>query len=232
MHSRGIIQTLSLFFAAAHAISITDAKETWSIQSPFTNNLRVPVTLGVMSRCPDALLCETLFDKVIPKVAGKIDLSLTYIARLDSSDPEFGVTCRHGRDECAGNVQQLCAAKYTPTKTWWEFVTCQNYEGKDRIGSPDVAFKCARTAKIDWSDSEVGRCAGLDGSGTGEEGVQLLQESIKETDALGIIKSCTIVINGEKVCVHDGIWKDCENGHEIKDFVRQIEAAYRKLNGN
>lgn len=231
MLSRVIIQTLSLFFTVAHASFITDAQDSWSIPASFTNNLRVPVILGVMSRCPDALLCETLFDKVIPKVAEKIDLSLTFIARLNSSDSEFGVTCRHGRDECAGNVQQLCAAKYTPMNTWWEFVTCQNYEGKDRIGSPDVALKCARTAKIDWSGSGVGRCAGEDGSGTGEEGVRLLQENIKVAEALGIIKSCTIVINGEKVCVHDGTWKDCENGHEIKDFIRQIESEYRKLNG-
>ncbi len=72
-------------------------------------------------------------------------------------------------------------------KTWWEFVTCQNYEGRDRIGRPDVAFKCARTAKMNWSDGEVGRCAGLDGTGIGEEGVQLLQESVKETEALGIM---------------------------------------------
>jgi len=222
-----VIQALSLFFVAAHASSITDAQESWSFPNSVT---RVPIILGVMSRCPDALLCETLFDKVIPKVAQKIDLSLAYVARLNSSDPEFGVTCRHGRDECAGNVQQLCAAKYTPLKTWWEFVTCQNYEGKDRIGSPDVAFKCARTAKIDWSGSKVGRCAGLDGSGTGKEGVRLLQENVKDTEALGIIKSCTIMINGEKVCVHDETWKDCENGHEIKDFIRQIEAEYRKLN--
>ncbi|SRR6266702_436933 len=81
MLSRGIIPTLSLFFAAAHASSFTDAEKSWSIPSSFTNNLRVPVTLGVMSRCPDALLCETLFDKVIPKVAEKIDLSLAFIAR-------------------------------------------------------------------------------------------------------------------------------------------------------
>ncbi|KAH9049722.1 hypothetical protein EDB84DRAFT_1260526 [Lactarius hengduanensis] len=246
MLSRVIIQSLSLFFTAAHASSFTGAQDSWSIPA---KNLRVPVTLGVMSRCPDALLCETLFDKVIPKVAEKIDLSLTFIARrghtsssdrlctdspcnrLNPSDSEFGVTCRHGRDECAGNVQQLCAAKYTPMNTWWEFVTCQNYEGKDRIGRPDVALKCARTAKIDWSGSDVGRCAGEDGSGTGEEGVRLLQENIKVAEALGIIKSCTIVINGEKVCVHDGTWKDCENGHEIKDFIKQIESEYQKLNG-
>ena len=55
------------------------------------------------------------------------------------------------------------------------------------------------------------------------------------------------MINGDKVCTHDGNWKDCEvssppklavehkliriqNGHEIKDFIKQIEAEYRKLN--
>jgi hypothetical protein len=81
MLSRGIIQTLSLFFAAAHASSVTDAQNPWSIQNSFTSNLRVPVVLGVMSRCPDALLCETLFDNVIPKVADKIDLSLAYVAK-------------------------------------------------------------------------------------------------------------------------------------------------------
>ncbi|KAI0268196.1 hypothetical protein BC834DRAFT_933352 [Gloeopeniophorella convolvens] len=185
-----------------------------------------------MSRCPDALLCEALFDKVIPRVADKIDLSLAYVARLNSSEPEFGATCRHGRDECAGNVQQLCVAKYTPTKTWWEFVMCQNYQGKEKIGSPDVALKCARAARIDWETSEVGQCAGLDGSGTGEEGVQLLHESIKVIQTLGVVNSCTVVINGEKVCVHDETWKDCENGHEVHDFVKQINAEYQKLNGN
>jgi hypothetical protein len=92
----------------------------------------------------------------------------------------------HGRDECAGNVQQLCAAKHTPMKTWWEFVMCQNYQGKNHIGSSDVALKCARTAQIDWEDSGVGRCAGLDGSGTGEEGVQLLHDSIRVAESLEI----------------------------------------------
>ena len=41
--------------------------------------------LGVMSQCPDALLCETLFDKVIPRVAGKIDLSFAYVATYAAS---------------------------------------------------------------------------------------------------------------------------------------------------
>jgi gamma interferon inducible lysosomal thiol reductase (GILT) len=92
----------------------------------------------------------------------------------------------HGPEECAGNVQQLCVAKHMPLRTWWEFVMCQNYQGKDHIGSSDVALKCARTHSIDWGDSEFERCAGLDGNGTGEEGVQLLHDSIHVAESLEI----------------------------------------------
>ena len=71
-------------------------------------------------------------------------------------------------------------------KTWWEFVMCQNYHGRSDIGRPDVALKCARIHNIDWEESGVGQCVGLDGSGKGREGVQLLQDSIRVTESLGI----------------------------------------------
>ncbi|KAI0322439.1 hypothetical protein OF83DRAFT_731405 [Amylostereum chailletii] len=196
---------------------------------PF-DDVKVPVTLGVMSRCPDALLCEAVFDQVLKKVADKIDYELTYIAEVDESEPVFGVSCKHGSDECAGNVQQLCVAKYRPLKTWWAFVMCQNYQGKDKIGRADIALKCARTAGIDWETSDVGQCAGLDGSGTGEEGIELLKQSSAYTKELLIERSCTILINEEHVCIHDGTWKECENGHSATDFIRQIETEYRKIN--
>jgi hypothetical protein len=41
----------------------------------------VPVTLGVMSRCPDALLCETVFDKVLDRVHEKVDIQLAFIGK-------------------------------------------------------------------------------------------------------------------------------------------------------
>ncbi len=93
----------------------------------------------------------------------------------------------HGPEECAGNIQQLCVAKHMPLRTWWEFVMCQNYQGRDNIGSADVALKCARTHSIDWGNSEFERCAGLDGNGTGEEGVQLLHDSIHVAESLEIL---------------------------------------------
>ncbi|KAG5652425.1 hypothetical protein H0H81_005021 [Sphagnurus paluster] len=136
----------------------------------------------------------------------------------------------HGVEECAGNVQQLCVAKYESSSVWWEFVQCQNYEGRSKIGNPDLALKCASAVGIDWENSNSGRCAGLDGSGKGPEGVTLLKESVRLGQKLGVKSSCTVLISGRKVCVHDGTWKECENGHSVNDFVRQINQEYDKLN--
>ncbi|GLB33799.1 putative gamma interferon inducible lysosomal thiol reductase (GILT) [Lyophyllum shimeji] len=195
-------------------------------------DIKVPVQLGVMSRCPDALLCETLFNDVVQKASDKMDLSLVYVAKLDPLEPEFGVRCMHGPEECAGNVQQLCVRRHEPFAVWWQFVQCQNYEGRNKIGNPDITLKCAKTVGIDWENSRAGRCAGLDGSGKGIEGVGLLRESVILAEKMRIRSSCTVLINGRAVCIHDGTWKECDNGHTVGDFVRQIKEEYDKLNGD
>ncbi|EMD40824.1 hypothetical protein CERSUDRAFT_111406 [Gelatoporia subvermispora B] len=221
--------------SATFTVAVGAHEPVLQVQEPAQvsyNAVKVPVILGVMSRCPDAHLCETVFDQVLQKVSGKVDLSLSFIGTINASEPDFGVTCMHGAEECAGNVQELCAMKYTSQNEWWEFVQCQNFHGRDNVGLPETALKCANTAKIDWEGSGVGNCTGVDGSGKAEEGVKLLQESVKTSQAIGIKKSCTIIINGKQVCIHDGTWKDCENGHTVSDFVKQIEEEYQKLNGD
>ncbi|TDL29882.1 hypothetical protein BD410DRAFT_45349 [Rickenella mellea] len=193
-------------------------------------HVKVPVLLGVMSRCPDALICESVFDKVLSQVGDKVDLSLSFIGSINSSEPDFGVTCMHGPEECAGNVQELCAAKYLPQEQWWRYVQCQNYYGRYRVGDPDIALSCAATAKFSWEHSGVGTCAGVDGSGKGHEGIELLKISVNRSVELGISRSCTIMINGKRVCVRDESWKDCEAGHEPSNFAEQINYAYEELN--
>lgn len=96
----------------------------------------------------------------------------------------------HGRDECAGNVQELCAMKYTSMSVWWRFVQCQNFQGRYEVGKPETALKCAHASDIDWVTSGVGDCAGLDGSGKGTEGIALLQESVIKTKEMGIECVC------------------------------------------
>jgi hypothetical protein len=92
----------------------------------------------------------------------------------------------HGPEECRGNVQELCASKYAPLERWWDFVHCQNYEGRYKVGNPDIATRCARTAKLDLENSGIGECIGENASGTGKEGVALLQESVQNSQDMGI----------------------------------------------
>lgn len=107
--------------------------------------------------------------------------------RVNASEPDFGVTCKHGAVECAGNVQELCAIKYLQTSDWWRFVQCQNFGGRYAVGKPETALKCAGAAGIDdWENSQVGVCAGTDGSGKGGEGINLLVENVQTTAKLGI----------------------------------------------
>lgn len=47
----------------------------------FTEDVKVPVVLGVMSRCPDAMLCEAVWDRVLQRVGSKVDVSLSFIAK-------------------------------------------------------------------------------------------------------------------------------------------------------
>lgn len=204
------------------ALNVQDASQ---IQ---LENVKVPVQLGVMSQCPDALLCESAFNDVLNYASDKVELSLVYIARADDSQ-HIGIRCLHGPTECAGNIQQLCAAKYTPFKEWWSFVQCENYQGRSKIGLPETAELCSKTANIDWEGSGVGDCVG--DNSEGEEGVKLLKESIILQQELGITKSCTVMLSGRKICVHDGDWKECPRGHTVKDFVDQIEEEYNRLNG-
>jgi len=227
-----VTQNLLFTLLAACAVAALQApRDQIPLQAPKTADVKVPVTLGVMSRCPDALICESVFDRVLMRVSDQIDLSLTFLGTLNSSDSDFGVTCMHGPDECAGNVQELCAMKYAPTPQWWEFVHCQNYQGRDNIGLSETALKCANAAQFDWEESGIGACVGMDGSGKAAEGVQLLKDSVTNTASLNVTKSCTILINNKQVCVHDSEWKECEGGHTAKDFVKQIRAEYQKLNG-
>ncbi|CAL1700956.1 unnamed protein product [Somion occarium] len=229
---RGYAGALLLLAAAAYAVipilRVQDAPN--ASQALLSGGSKVPVVLGVMSRCPDAILCESVFDDVVSRTGDKIDLSLTFIGKINSSEPDYGVTCMHGPAECAGNVQELCAVKYEETPRWWKFIQCQNAQGRYKVGEPEVVFQCAKETGIDWQNGPTGKCAGTDGQGKGEKGIRLLQESVKHTESLGIQKSCTIVIAGKPVCIHDETWKECEGGHTQDDFVRQIEEEYERHN--
>lgn len=81
---------LSLFIpvylvAVAHAALLRSGS---SSQTVFSNDVKVPVTLGVMSHCPDALLCESVWNDVLQRVGDRVNISLSFIGRCVRGRPD------------------------------------------------------------------------------------------------------------------------------------------------
>jgi hypothetical protein len=80
----------------------------------------------------------------------------------------------------------MCQVCLTFAQSGPTFTNAFSYEGRYKVGLPEVALKCAETVGISWEKSGAGECAGMDGSGKGEEGVRLLRQSVQNSEKLGI----------------------------------------------
>ncbi|CAG8754226.1 890_t:CDS:2, partial [Acaulospora morrowiae] len=60
---------------------------------------KIPVELFVMSRCPDAVMCESVLSDVLKQVNEISNFTTNYIATLDDSAP-YGAYCKHANIEC------------------------------------------------------------------------------------------------------------------------------------
>jgi len=170
----------------------------------------VQVDLFVMSKCPDASFCENVFSTVVKQVGSIMDLKVNYIAK---GSP---LQCMHGNSECIGNTQQLCVADLYPKNstfgyTWFNFMLCQD-ETLSNI--PNNGQTCASRLNLNWSS--INQCT------TGDRGQKLFQASVAYTQSFNVGTSCTIYLQKQPRCVHDGVWKNCPGGYEIADFVRDI----------
>ncbi|GJJ76286.1 hypothetical protein EMPS_08645 [Entomortierella parvispora] len=141
----------------------------------------VDVTLFVMSRCPDAIRCESTFSEVFKsKSLPEINPTLSFIGALDeytsthwSTMPSVQsssltltttttvtstVTCKHGPLECAGNIQQLCFRNLflNDWRVWYAFVIGSNSWEPRRIGEEAYALQVAERILKNlepWSDN-------------------------------------------------------------------------------
>ncbi|GAA5987923.1 hypothetical protein JCM11641_004583 [Rhodosporidiobolus odoratus] len=246
--------TLQLPFSSPPSLSSSNPSP---FEAALANARFVNVQLGVMSRCPDAQLCEAVFDRVLETkvevpLAGRegtkaqtsvgelVEMGMIYIGR-ENSTASYGADCMHGDLECRGNVQQLCAAKHwgggvdevkamvggpkgkQGWDTWWNFVQCINYGETSAIGTDQRARQCAAVVGKKWDDS-LTTCV------DSREGRHLLVDSVREAKKLEITKSCTVLIEGKQVCIHDGTWKSCPIGHEVADFAKAIKEEFLLLN--
>jgi hypothetical protein len=219
---------LIVFIQAVLTLAITRPEYTPSPQkpavekreifttAPFIRNQApaplVQVDLFVMSKCPDASVCESLFLNVIKQVGNITDLRVNYIAK--NSGGSF--QCMHGNSECIGNIQQLCVTQLYPKDyAWFNFVTCQD---ETQFNIPNNAQSCASRQNLNWAN--INTCA------NGDQGQKLFKDSVAYTQSFGVGTSCTIYLQKNPRCVHDGVWKNCPGGYEVHDFVRDICSNY------
>jgi hypothetical protein len=188
---------------------------------------RVDVDLFVMSKCPDAVYCETALADVLQVVKGFTTLNMHFIGQKQ----EDGTwKCKHGDAECNGNIQQLCVelnSKNYQRYDWlFKFVLCNNKEGLDNIGSFTTAAKCLKEAGIPLAAAtKMLGCMYAPGHES------TLAADFAQTAALGVGTSCTIQVDGNTVCVRDGgEWKDCPAGTDAKDFKELFCAAFAAKN--
>lgn len=162
----------------------------------------------VMSKCPDAKFCEDTFLPVIKELAPLVTVNFTSIGgALDS----VGVpSCMHGASECEGNRQRLCAQKAAEqdgaVDKLLTFSACQD---ADAANIPKCGEACASEAGLDTADFMA--CAK-----SGGEGQSLFKAAAARSKALGIKISCTVRVQDEVFCVHNGDWTNCSSCGEDK----------------
>lgn len=181
----------------------------------------VPLEAHIMSKCPDARDC--LKEMVLPammRVNSKVNFTLSFIGKpTDSND---GIACKHGPNECMGNILELCAAHHYPDpKTYLGFVMCLERDYK-LIPQRELIEDCALEHAVDFE--LLNDCATKD---DGAFGISLLRNSVKRTSDAGVIKSCTVRLDEQIYCIRDdGEWKDCPNGAGVNDLVIAVEKLY------
>jgi len=139
------------------------------------------------------------------------------------------VACKHGEQECAGNVQELCVSHHAGRglSTWWPWLQCLNMGGPEKIGKLGYAVDCAVMSGIDWVEDGIYDCL----QAHPEEGLELLKQSMERAQLARITKSCTILVSGKTRCIRDGgEWYDCEDGHSAEELAATIQKEWERLN--
>ncbi|CAK9072924.1 unnamed protein product [Durusdinium trenchii] len=82
----------------------------------------VTVDFFVMSKCPDAKLCEETFLPVLKDLASLVSVNFTYLGTIAAT----GSQCMHGPSECEGDMQRLCVQEAASTEKLLRFAMCQD----------------------------------------------------------------------------------------------------------
>ena len=148
--------------------------------APSTGGGKVKLDFYVMSKCPYGIQVENGIAPVLEKMGDNINFNLNFIER---ENPDGSFTSLHGQTEVDGDIVQLCAIKYEPKK-YMDMIVCMN---KESGSIPQNWENCSKDNGLDVE--KIRNCY------EGNEGKQLLSESIKKTNAIGATGSPTIYVN-------------------------------------
>lgn len=218
-----------LFMLGVIVMDFYDDDDEWHLPE------KVQLEAHIMSKCPDARDC--LRDMILPamqNVSHKVDFKLSYIGTcvsvlqsdiggkslhfLRTTQDDDGVRCKHGEEECLGNMIELCAAHINPDpKVYLGFTMCMTRDYED-IPKRELVEDCALEHGI--SMQHLNDCMNKD---DGSMDVKMLQASFNRSADAGVTKSCTVRLNGNVRCIRDGgEWKECEGGSKAEDLVSDI----------
>lgn len=141
----------------------------------------VPMTIYLMSQCPYA--ARALPDYIDAAQELGVDLDVEYIGRINGDQ----LSTMHGESELQGNLQQVCARRYSPRDNWLGLLRCQV---RSFHSIPDNFEGCAQQHGIDVV--RVRRCA------NGPEGQALLRASYEEARRRGARGSPTFYFGDER----------------------------------
>lgn len=159
---------------------------------------------------------------------------------LSVSNQTSAIECKHGPEECIGDILILCAANLpfppdavispttsrTPTIRSLGFANCL-ISSYSRIPERDFVEHCALEHGLNFE--ALNECASQqeDDPNGGQHGnpplsgIALLRKSALYSEEVGVSTSCTVRLNESVWCVRDdGSWRDCaEEGEGSKPTV-------------
>ncbi|KAL7271014.1 hypothetical protein RUND412_006262 [Rhizina undulata] len=180
----------------------------------------VALDVHIMSKCPDARDCmELLVSPAMEEIAGDVDFKLEFIGRETA---EGGIACKHGPDECLGNMVHLCGFHLYTTDIALPFSMCLLHQ-YELLPEKSFIEDCAESHGVDFQ--KINDCISDLGP---EGGMALLSESVERSRDADAQVSCTVRVAGKKWCVRDGgVWKECSGGSEVGDLVKVVEEKWR-----
>jgi hypothetical protein len=206
----------SHFASAGRAVALS------AVAEPGYGEKKVDVDVFVMSKCPDAVYCESHMAPLLDELKYNINLRMHYIG---SKQEDGSWKCKHGDEECAGDLQQLCVQQYSKDYNRYNwlmnFILCNNKEGLDQTGSFATATKCLKETGVPFVEgTQMVACMYSPGRQA------ILESDFATTAALGVQTSCTVQVDGNTLCVRDGgEWKDCPVGPDLKAWKEMICAS-------